>query len=283
MKKRFTKVLSLILTLCLILSAVPVTASASTIKLNKKKVSIKVGKTVRLKVKGTDAKATWSSSDEAVATVKEDGTVKAQKVGSATITAKVSGKTLTCPVTVKAKKAKAEKTTSENLYVEAGRQLYNPNAYALIKNKNKYAVDVTAKIELYNTEGAKIGEGQKVITGLEAGALWAVPVPNNVGASLDTVKLVIVSAEKSKIDESKLHRSEVVLDIDWNGDRKVLNDSGKTLSEIMLVFIEYDDENKTVIGSVETITNRLGANSGAIISAGTVSPDAEMYVAYAKE
>ena len=65
MKKHLAKVLSLVLTLCLILSVVPVTASASTIKLNKTKASIALGDTMRLKVKGTKKKATWSSSNKA--------------------------------------------------------------------------------------------------------------------------------------------------------------------------------------------------------------------------
>ncbi|MDE5581590.1 MAG: leucine-rich repeat protein [Treponemataceae bacterium] len=43
---------------------------------------------------------TWSSSDASVATVDNDGTVTAVKVGTATITAQAGGKTATCAVTV---------------------------------------------------------------------------------------------------------------------------------------------------------------------------------------
>lgn len=72
-------------------------------KLNKKKVTLYVGKTTKLKVKNTKKKVKWSSSKKSVATVSKAGTVKAVKKGKATITAKVAKKKLKCTVTVKEK------------------------------------------------------------------------------------------------------------------------------------------------------------------------------------
>jgi endo-1,4-beta-xylanase len=83
-------------------------AKKTKVKLNKKKVTLYVGKSVRLKVKGTKKKAKWKSSSKKVATVSSKGTVKAKKKGKAKITAKVGKKKLVCRVTVKNKK----KTTS---------------------------------------------------------------------------------------------------------------------------------------------------------------------------
>ena len=73
--------------------------AATKIKISKKSVVTNVGKTVRLKVKGTKKKVRWSSSNKKVATVKK-GKVKAKKTGRATITAKVGGKKLRCKVKV---------------------------------------------------------------------------------------------------------------------------------------------------------------------------------------
>lgn len=75
-------------------------ADAATIKLNKTKVTVYAGKTVQLKITGTSKKVTWKTSNKAVATVYK-GKVTAKKAGTATITAKVSGKSYKCKVTVK--------------------------------------------------------------------------------------------------------------------------------------------------------------------------------------
>lgn len=73
-------------------------------KLNKKKATITVGKTVKLKVKNKKKSVKWSTSNKKVATVSKSGLVKGKKKGKATITAKTGGRKLKCKVTVKAKK-----------------------------------------------------------------------------------------------------------------------------------------------------------------------------------
>ena len=76
-------------------------ATVKAAKLNKKKATVKVGKSVKLKVKNTSKKVTWSSSNKKVAKVSKAGKVTGVKAGKATIKAKVGGKTLKCKVTVK--------------------------------------------------------------------------------------------------------------------------------------------------------------------------------------
>ncbi|WP_310603429.1 Ig-like domain-containing protein [Anaerosporobacter sp.] len=88
-----------------------IVASAATIKLNKTKVSLTVGKTEQLKLSGTKKAVTWSSSKKTVATVSKTGKVTAKAAGTATITAKSNGKKYTCKVTVTAKKATANEKT----------------------------------------------------------------------------------------------------------------------------------------------------------------------------
>ena len=75
--------------------------AATSVKLNKTKVTMYVGKTYQLQVSGSSATATWSTSKKAVATVSTAGKVTAKKAGTATITATVNGKTYSCKVTVK--------------------------------------------------------------------------------------------------------------------------------------------------------------------------------------
>lgn len=95
------KKLSMMLLVCLLLSVIAMPVSANAAKLNKKNVSLNVGKTYTLKATGIKGKITWTSSKKSVATVSSKGVVKAKKKGTAVITAKYGKKKLTCKVTVK--------------------------------------------------------------------------------------------------------------------------------------------------------------------------------------
>lgn len=84
--------------------AVPMEAGAAAKpRLNKRKATIYVGGTVKLKVLHKKKSVKWSSSKKAVASVSKSGLVKGKKEGTATITARTGGKKFSCKVTVKAK------------------------------------------------------------------------------------------------------------------------------------------------------------------------------------
>ena len=87
----------LLITLIAIL-AISTTAFAAP-RLSKTSATIKVGKSVTLKVKGYSKKVTWSSSAKSIATVKK-GKVTGKKAGTAEITAKAGKTVLKCKVTV---------------------------------------------------------------------------------------------------------------------------------------------------------------------------------------
>ena len=105
MKKLAKLLVTITLAIGIIVLALDTPIKAATIKLNKTSLSLNVGDAKKLKVKGTKASVTWSTSDKKVATVNKSGKVTAKSAGTCTITAKVSKKTLTCKVTVKAKKS----------------------------------------------------------------------------------------------------------------------------------------------------------------------------------
>lgn len=69
-------------------------------KLNETEITMKKGETFKLKVSNAGKKITWKSSNSKVVSVK-NGKLTAKKKGKATISAKTSGKTLKCKVTVK--------------------------------------------------------------------------------------------------------------------------------------------------------------------------------------
>lgn len=105
MKKQFkwlSVILAVILTLSLT-SGISVEA-AKVAKLNRKKITVRVGKTFKLKVKNNKKKVRWKTSNKKIATVSKRGQVKGKKPGKAIITAKVGKKRLKCRVVVKRKK-----------------------------------------------------------------------------------------------------------------------------------------------------------------------------------
>ena len=67
---------------------------AKSIRLNRTKVRLMPGQTVKLKISGTKKKIKWKSSNRTVATVNKNGKVKAKKRGKAVITAKAGKKTM---------------------------------------------------------------------------------------------------------------------------------------------------------------------------------------------
>ncbi len=110
--KKIKKILAACMIAIMLVCAAPVfctpqlQASAAsqtqTIKLNKKKLSLYRTKTYTLKVSGTKQPVTWSTSNKKIVTVNKSGKIKAKRVGTAVITAKVANKKLKCKVTVNA-------------------------------------------------------------------------------------------------------------------------------------------------------------------------------------
>lgn len=73
--------------------------AAGKVKLNKSKLVLAMDTTYQLKVKNTKKKVKWYTSDKKIVKVKK-GVLTPVSVGTATVTAKVSGKSYTCKVVV---------------------------------------------------------------------------------------------------------------------------------------------------------------------------------------
>lgn len=101
MNKQMKKICATVTALSLGMTLTPVyTQAATKPKLSKSKLTLSVGQSATLKVKGTKKKVVWSTSNKKVAKVSKKGKVTAVKKGTANITAKVAGKKLICKVTV---------------------------------------------------------------------------------------------------------------------------------------------------------------------------------------
>lgn len=99
--KKLKKILVMFLAVIIVATMLPIQGEAAPVKLNKTQMTIYVGSSKTLKVKGTSEKVKWGSSKKSVAAVNNKGKVTAKKAGKATITAKVNKKTYRCKVMVK--------------------------------------------------------------------------------------------------------------------------------------------------------------------------------------
>lgn len=99
--EKMKKSIGVFLIIFLVLTLLPIHTSAASVKLNKTKVTLYTGSTVKLKLKGCKTKIKWTSSKKSVASVNSKGKVTAKKAGKAAIKAKTGKKTYTCTVTVK--------------------------------------------------------------------------------------------------------------------------------------------------------------------------------------
>nr|MBP3598032.1 Ig-like domain-containing protein [Eubacterium sp.] len=103
MRKYIAATLACSLLLSLSGQAESVDAAKKKPYLNKKKLTLSVGKKITLKVKGTKKKIQWKSKNKKIATVSKKGVVKVKKKGTTYIQAKVKKTSyiLRCKVVVK--------------------------------------------------------------------------------------------------------------------------------------------------------------------------------------
>lgn len=132
------------------------------VKMNKKTMSLKVGKSASLKVSFKPAnasvkKVTWKTSNKNIATVSKNGKVTAKKAGTVTITATVNGKKATCKVTVNAEKkatvlsANAAPTANSNTAAAATQVTINSPA-------NSTFVSTADCYSMLNTYRSNVGK-----------------------------------------------------------------------------------------------------------------------------
>lgn len=203
--KKFTTLLTVILAFNLAFSdTVPplsstVTAFATTIKINKKKFTLKVGESTTLKISGTKKKVKWGSTNKKVATVTQKGKVKAKQAGVATIKATVTKKVLKCKITVKKKEQNTPTDTQkpspapeitptpepaptsepqENLKekVEILAEYTLPDSiswftrhFIIVKNNSKTTVDISTSSIAYAKDGSMVSVADSSFEALGAG------------------------------------------------------------------------------------------------------------------
>ena len=144
-----------------------------TITLNQESIELTEGETSKLEatVKGKEETVAYSSSDESIATVNEEGTVTAIKEGTTTIKVNANGVEASCEVKVKSK-AVTNKTTNNNSggtsgsYTKPSGGNNNSTGGTVSSNpENPFPENPVAQlsheaINLINAERAKLGLGK---------------------------------------------------------------------------------------------------------------------------
>lgn len=116
--------------------------------LSQRNADLTVGSTVKLTASGGESIVSFSSSNEAVATVSADGTVKAVGEGSAVVTAKAGDLTASCSVAVKG--TEPVKSTDLSIYSVYGESV---------------ATDVTIKVG---------SDALMEVQGTDSAATWSI-------------------------------------------------------------------------------------------------------------
>lgn len=146
--RKWNRVLACILTLAMVCVGIPdLHVKAATVKLNKSKLVLYVGKTAKLKVMHYTKKVNWSTSKKSIVSVSRTGKltakVKAKHAGTVKVYAKCGKKRLVCNITVKSARINME--PQEDIVVDTTTDKPKPTAAVLTaKNssgKTKYLAD----------------------------------------------------------------------------------------------------------------------------------------------
>lgn len=248
----FKQTFAWILALMMVFSIFPATQvnAATKPKLSKTKITMTVGQSKKLKVKGISKKRAkrikWKSSKKKVVTVTKTGKIKARKAGKAVITAKVGKKKLKCKVVVKRKRKKARKKkesnssskkmwlskTSVTLQAGSGVDLVLHNAKNVVKwsssnNKVAWADRATSSSKNLGTIRA-VSKGTAVITAKVDGKTFKCHV-----------KVIADDYHASEATEAKIKQALKIVNNSMSTQEKVLKLTIWTCDHLKRVYGEY--------------------------------------------
>lgn len=248
----FKQTFAWILAVMMVFSIFPATQvnAATKPKLSKTKITMTVGQSKKLKVKGISKKRAkrikWKSSKKKVVTVTKTGKLKARKAGKATITAKVGKKKLKCKVVVKRKHKKSTKKkesnssskkmwlskTSVTLQAGSGVDLVLHNAKNVVKwsssnNKVAWADRATSSSKNLGTIQA-VSKGTAVITAKVDGKTFKCHV-----------KVIADDYHASEATEAKIKQVLKIVNNSMSTQEKVLKLTIWTCDHLKRVYGEY--------------------------------------------
>ena len=149
-KTRYKTIMILSMLLILLICSLDVSAKKTFVKRMPLK-KLQIGKEIQLKASAS-SKTIWKSSDQSIAEVRADGTVKAKKAGKAVVTAKVQNKKWKWEIQVKPYSLMQMKSIINQYFKthKEWRENYVAMDFTPYKKKNKYYYGIRTK----NSSGA---------------------------------------------------------------------------------------------------------------------------------
>jgi len=232
--------------------SVNVTVPVESVTLDKTNISIEEGESVTLSATvnpedATDKTVTWSSSNESIASVDQNGKVTAIKEGNATIAAKAGEKEATCSVTVNKKVIPVTSITLD----KGSLTLFVGNEVTLTATVlPDDATDKTVTWTSSNTSAATVENG--VIKGVGAGRSTITATAGNISATCEV--LVVYDSEAGVYAQY------------YGGAMSIINGKIQSGSQLNFGVVNYSSETIRVV-SVQLIDGQSG-QGGNVMSIG---------------
>ena len=243
------KLLTLAVIMLSLLLLFPTSANAAgKTKLNVTKKTINLGGSFTVKLLNNKKKVKWSVSNKNIKIVSKDNKqakIKGVKKGTSYLKARVGSKTYKCKVTVKEKNKKKSIQGIEYELQDTGK-----GVVAILKNKNKYHVSMTAKIAYYRN-GKMIGTASDNNYAFEKGRTCALffraPYDSNYrDVEYDNYKIAIQADKGTNLICGS---SKIKVTSNFGADNvsaKIKNNSGKKLYSIQIACVFYDSKGNAI-------------------------------------
>lgn len=237
-----------VIPICISKEGITVEAAAK-VKLNMSSAYVVKGSTIKLSIKGTTKKVQWKSSNSKIATVNSKGIVKGIKKGTTTITAKVSGKSYKCKVTVE-----TPSLNKKSAIIYSGEtvtlKLKNTKQKITWKSSNK-------DVAVINNKGIVKGikKGTVNITAQVGNKKFACVV--TVKKPYVAVKSISISEKKITLEKGKTHKLKAVVSPSNASDTKIT----WTTSDKNIASIDSKGTVTAKSAGIVTVTAKVGKKS----------------------
>lgn len=221
--------------------------------LNTTKEIICVGKKMKLKVKNTDKKVAWSSSDKKVVKVCKKGVIKGLEKGEATIMAKVGSKMLKCQIKVKAAVPVIHTILSVENAKSLGINYRSDEIYC--KSSNKKVATATIVDDGYDFD-ERCSSADIMVYGHKSGTATII-ITNNCNNEKRKMKVVVDKPEATTDYDKLVNHLLLYGEADEIGDKSISNmnqDTGtiaRILYDPMADEINYEYEETNEFGHIK--------------------------------